>query len=352
MPRTPRPSNNLRLRLKPLKEQVIVVTGASSGIGLVTARRAAAAGAAVVLAARNGDALEKLAVEIREAGGRALPVVADVGRPEDVAEVARAAVAEFGRFDTWVNDAGVSIFGHVDEVSLEDQHRMFDTNYWGVVHGSLEAVRHYKDRGGPGAVVTVGSVFGDRATPLQSTYASAKHAVHGWTDAFRMEMEASGVPVSVTLLHPGRIDTPYNEHAQSYLEHQPAHVGMVYPPDAVAHAILHAAAHPARDRFIGGQVKAAVVAAAIAPRLMDRMMERHMYPSQQSDRPSRPRSESALHHPGYGLEERGTHEGWFRRGSAYLAMEEHPRVAAAAVVLGAVGLVAGSRVARARFAAR
>jgi short-subunit dehydrogenase len=323
--------------LKPLRSQVIVITGASSGIGLVTARTAAKSGAAVVVAARNEDALQALVEEIRAAGGRARHVVADVGREEDVALIADTARQAFGRFDTWVNNAGVSIFGSVDEVSIEDMHRMMDTNYWGVVYGSREAVAEFKGRtGSHGALINVGSVFGDRATVVQSSYSSTKHAVHGWTDALRMEMEAHHVPVSVTLLHPGRIDTPYNEHAQSYIDHQPAHRGMIYPPETVAEAILHAATHPTRDLFIGSQVKLGVVAAAIAPRLMDHLMKWHMFRSQSADRPSRRTGDSALHQPGYGLHERGTHQGWVRGRSYYLKAEKHPALTAV-LVLAAVG---------------
>jgi short-subunit dehydrogenase len=221
--------------LRPLEDQVVVITGASSGIGLVTARMAAARGARLVLTARNAAALDALAAEIGAAGGTAIAVPADVGVPADVERVARTAARELGGFDTWVNNAGVSIFGRIEEVSLEDMRRMFDTVYWGVVHGSLEAVGQFRERGG-GALVNVGSLFGDRATPLQSTYASAKHAVHGFTEALRMELEADGAPVSVTLVHSGRIDTPYNEHAHAFTDRHPAHRVMVYEPDAVAEA--------------------------------------------------------------------------------------------------------------------
>jgi short-subunit dehydrogenase len=343
------------VKLRPLAEQVVVVTGASSGIGLVTARTAAQSGAAVVLAARNEQALQDAARGIREAGGRAVHVVADVGREEDVARIAQTALAEFGRFDTWVNNAGISIFGQVDQVSTTDMHRMFDTTYWGVVYGSRAALEHFRGReGAGGAIVNVGSVFGDRATPLQSTYASAKFAVHGFTEAMRVEAAAEGIPVSVTLLHPGRIDTPYNEHAQSYADKQPAHRGMIYAPEAVAEAILHAAAHPVRDLYIGGQVKAAVVAARLAPRLMDKFMQRYMYASQLADRPSRATDDSALHQPGYGGSERGTHQGrLYRSRSYYLKLEEHrgAATAVAAATIAGVALGPARRLLRAARAA-
>src|SRR3954454_17459604 len=285
----------MAVSLPSLENQVVVITGASSGIGLVTARMAAKRGAAVVLAARNDGALEELAAEIRAAGGQAIAVGADVGDQGDVARIADRALQHFGRFDTWVNNAGVSIFGRIEEVSLEDMRRMFDTVYWGVVHGSLQAVRQFRERGG-GALVNVGSLFGDRATPLQSTYASAKHAVHGFTEALRMELEAEGAPVSVTLVHPGRIDTPYNEHAQAYTDRHPVHRVMVYEPETVAEAILYAAEHPARDLYIGTQAKALAILGRVAPRLTDKAMERYLFWGRQDpDRPSPPREPSALY---------------------------------------------------------
>ena len=333
----------MSLSLRPLDQQVVVITGASSGIGLVTARCAARRGAAVVVAARNEQALTDLAEEIRAAGGRALPVVADVGVEADVARVAAAAIAEFGRFDTWVNNAGVSIFGQIPEVSLEDMHRVFDTVYWGVVHGCLQAVAHFRERGGPGAIVNVGSLFGDRSTPIQSTYASAKHAVHGFTDALRVELEHDEDPISVTLVHPGRIDTPYNEHAQAYTEAQPAHRGMVYPPEAVAEAVLGAAERPVRDVYVGAQAKVVQLAGALLPRTVDRIMSWYMWPSQlDPDRASVPREQSALWHAGYGGQERGSHVGWHRTRSWTVAATVHPAVTTATgLAVAAAGAAAG-----------
>jgi short-subunit dehydrogenase len=323
----------MSVTLRPLADQVVVITGASSGIGLVTARMAARRGARLVLAARNSQALRTLCEEIEADGGGATYVVADVGNEDDVARIARTAVATYGRFDTWVNNAGVSIFGHIEDVSIRDMHRVFDTVFWGVVHGSLAAVRHYRDRGdGAGALINIGSFFGDRATPLQSTYASAKFAVHGFTEALRVELAAEHAPVSVTLVHPGRIDTPYNEHAHSYIEQQPAHRGMIYPPEAVAEAILFAAEHPKRDLYVGSQAKLLLAAANVAPKLVDAVMKRYGQWSQHSDRPSRPRTQSALYQPGYGLHERGTHEGHVRARSYYVKAATHPAVTAGAAL--------------------
>lgn len=333
----------MAISLKPLANQVIVITGASSGIGLVTARMAAQQGAKVVLAARNQDAMRQLVDEIRSRGGEAIYVVADVGKEEDVNRIADVAIAEFGSFDTWVNNAGISIFGRCEEVSIPDMKRMFDTDFWGVVYGSRAAVKHFRQRGSSGALINVGSFLGDRAVAVQSTYSAAKHAVHGWTDALRMELEKEKAPVSVTLIHPGRIDTPYNEHARSYMPKQPAHRGMIYPPEAVAEAILYAAEHPKRDMFVGFQAKFLAILGALSPRLTDKLMEIWAFPSQQSDRPSRDREDNALYRAGYGMHERGTHQGWIRSGSLYVKAEKHPVLTTMAVAsLGVTILLLGA----------
>ncbi len=318
----------MAVSLLPLNQQVVVLTGASSGIGMVTAKAAARRGARVVLAARNEAALESVRAAIVADGGTAVVVVTDVGDKQQVDTLAARAIEVFGRFDTWVNNAGVSMFGMIDEVSIEDMHRVFDTVYWGTVYGCLAAVEHYSTRGADhgAAIVNIGSLFGDRSTPVQSTYASAKHAVHGFTDALRVEQAAEGHRVSVTLIHPGRIDTPYNEHAQSYFKHQPTHRGMIYPPETVADAILFAAEHPTRDLFVGGQAKALAVAGALAPSVVDSVMQRYMFWTQHDDRPAISRSNSALHHASPQTAARGSHHGWYRKRSVYLAATTNPAV--------------------------
>jgi short-subunit dehydrogenase len=317
--------NEKRTKVKKVEDQVIVITGASSGIGLVTARMAAGQGAKVVLAARNEEALQELTEELRQAGHEAVYVKADVGLEEDVTRIAETAMKAFGRFDTWVNNAGVAIYGHAMDVSDQDMKRLFATNYWGVVYGSRAAVRHYLERGDMGALINIGSLFGDRGTLVQSTYAPSKFAVHGWTESLRMECERDKVPVSITLIHPGRVDTPYNEHARSYEEYLPVHKGMIYPPEAVAEAILYAAANPKRDIYVGSQAKILQFLGSNFPRFTDKLWEAVFPPTQyDKNRRANPPEDSNLYHAGYGLHERGTNLGWKRKSSIFVKAAKHP----------------------------
>ena len=260
----------MKVKLKKLNKQVMVITGASSGIGLVTARMAAQRGARLVLVARSEKALKQLADEINQNGGEAIYLVTDVGDEQQVRRISETAIGRFGGFDTWVNNAGVSIYGRMFDVPLEDERRVFDTNFWGVVYGSLVAARHLRGRGG--AIINVGSTLSDRAIPLQGIYSASKHAVKGFTDALRMELEEEGAPVSVTLIKPGAIDTPYRQHAKNYLPMEPNLPAPVYAPEIVAETILHCAEHPERDVFAGGGGKAISALGKYAPRLTDKMM--------------------------------------------------------------------------------
>jgi short-subunit dehydrogenase len=288
----------MKQKLKPLNQQTIVITGASSGIGLVTARMAARKGAKVVAAARNEEALMMLVEEIHSHGGQAIAVVADVGNEADIGKIMMVANETFGGVDPWVNNAGVSIFGRIEDVPTHEMRRMFDTNYWGTVYGSKAAVAHFKSYQKAGAIINVGSFFGDRSTVIQSTYSTSKNPLHGFTDALRMELEKDKAHISVTLIHPGRIDTPYNDHAGNHMPQQPAHRGMLYSPDAVADAILFSAVHPKRDMYVGFQSKVLAVASMLSPRLMDKFLEAYGYRSQRSDRPAEgPPGRNALQPP-------------------------------------------------------
>lgn len=323
----------MKPKLKRLSEQVIVLTGATSGIGLATARRAAVQGARLVLTARNEDALRQLAFELSRKGCEALPVAADVGIEEDMRRVATAAVERFGGFDTWVNNAGVSIFGRLEEVSMQDHRQLFQTNFWGVVHGSLVAAEHFRGRD-CGAIINLGSEVSDRAVPLQGMYSASKHAVKGFTDALRMELEEAGMPVSVTLIKPAAIDTMFVAHAKNYLEVEPQLPPPVYAPELAADAILHAAEYPVRDLFVGGAAKAVSSAAHFAPRLMDRVMERMMFSQQKTSAPPRDRNLHSLYKPGADLMERQGHPGMVFEHSAYTSAMRRPKTVLTAAAAG------------------
>jgi short-subunit dehydrogenase len=323
----------MAVQLKKLKDQVIVITGASSGIGLVTARMAARGGARLVLAARNEEALRRLADEIKRNGGEAIYTVADVGSEKQVRAVARDAIQRFGGFDTWINDAGVSIYGRMLDVATEDHRRLFETNFWGVVYGSLEAARHLRGRGGKygGAIINVGSTLSDRAILIQGMYSSSKHAVKGFTDALRMELEEAGAPVSVTLIKPAAIDTPYPQHAKNYMNEEPDLPAPVYAPEVVAEAILHCAEHPERDVFAGAGGKMLSALGQYAPRVADKLMETAFVSQQKSGRPAR-RRRDALHAPTFGLKERGEYKGHVAESSLYTKASLHPVVTVAALL--------------------
>jgi len=286
----------MAVQLRKLDEQVVVITGATNGIGLTTARTAAEGGAKLVLAARSADALDQLASELRRTGTQVATVAADVGKAEDVARIGQTAMQRFGRIDTWINNAGVSIFGRSEDIPIADMQRLFQTNYWGVVNGSLEAVKHMKTRGG-GAIINLGSELSDHSIPLQGIYAASKHAVKAFTDSLRMELEKDKAPISVTLVKPAGIDTMFVPHAKNFMDREPALPKPVYAPELVAKSILYAAQHPKRDVFVGGAAKALSATNFALPGLLERYLRATMFKQQQSKSPSAPNRRDALYAP-------------------------------------------------------
>jgi len=311
----------MAVQLRKIDEQVIVITGATSGIGLTTARMAGEQGARLVLAARNGEALDQLASELRRKGTQVATVTADVGNPADVERIGEAAMQRFGRIDTWVNNAGISIFGRNEEVPLADMQRLFQTNYWGVVHGSLEAVKHMKTRGG-GALINVGSELSDHSVPLQGIYSASKHAVKAFTDSLRMELEKENAPLSVTLIKPAGIDTMFGPHAKNFMDKEPSLPPPVYAPQLVAKSILYAAQHPKRDVFVGAASRLNSLGRFTMPGLFENFTRLAMFKLQQSKMPSAPNRRDALYEPNprQELRERNGHYGPVMESSPYTAL--------------------------------
>lgn len=333
----------MKLNLKKISEQVIVITGATSGIGLTTARMAAEKGAKLVLVARNGDALRELADELSADGVRVIYSIADVADEPALRRAAEIAKANFGGIDTWVNNAGGSVYGRIMDVPTEDLRRLFETNVWGVVNGSKIAVESLREQGG--ALINIGSEVSDAPVPLQGMYSASKHAVKGFTDALRMEVEADGLPISVTLIKPTAINTPFVDNAKNYLPYEPQLPPPLYAPELVAEAILYCAENPTRDFFVGETAKTHSSMMQNAPRLYEKMNEMMIDSMQNSGEPAQPHRPDGLYETNSDLRERGAPERFTMETSVYQKAKMHPFLSGALAVGAGLGLayLLGSR---------
>lgn len=312
----------MKFNLRPLDEQVIVITGADSGIGLATARLAAERGASVVLNSRNAQALAQIADELRASGAQVAWHAGDVADEAAMRQLAEAAMTAFGRIDTWVNNAGVTIYGEIERTPVNDVRRLFDTNYFGVVNGSLAALPYLRREGG--ALINVGSVLSGVAIPLQGHYAATKHAVKGFTDSLRIELEHDGAPVAVTLIRPAAIDTPYTEHAHNHMaDAEPSVPPPVYAPRVVARAILDCAVRPQREVLVGGAARQMEMMRNTSERLYDAYAASAAWEQQQAPVGTKRRND-ALYAPSVSGREHGDYEGHVMRTSAYTHARQHP----------------------------
>ncbi len=263
----------MNIQLRPIHEQVIVITGASSGIGLATAEAAAHRGAMLVLTARSEMTLKRVVNRVKDAGGDAIAVACDVADRDQVEHVAQAAVRYFGRIDTWVNNAGLGMYGLLEETDETDSHRLFEVNFWGVVHGSLVALPHLRKQGG--ALINVGSEVSEAATPLLGMYTASKHAVKGFTDSLRLEIEdVEKAPIAITLIQPTAVNTPFPQHARNFMTTDARLPGPMIDPDEVAAAILEAAVKHTRNRKVGALAVVNTTLAKFAPAIAERMAAR------------------------------------------------------------------------------
>ncbi len=327
--------------LKPLNQQSIVITGATSGIGLATARRAARAGACVFLIARGEADLKALTEELQATGARAAWAVADVADQAALSEAAEKCVRLFGGFDTWVNNAGVAIYGAISATTLEDQRRLFETNYWGVVNGSLVAAAHLRKRYGGGAIVNVGSILSDAPLPIQGVYSASKHAVKGFTNALRMELMREQAPITVSLIKPAAVDSPSSKHARKLTGYATQNPQPVYATHVVADTILYCASHPIREITVGGGGRLIASFYSVLPGLAEPLFARFAPTLMRDRRSAWEPDEDGLYDPGDAGRAEEVHYPMVRQFSALAELRKHPGITSGVVAgLAGVGIAA------------
>jgi short-subunit dehydrogenase len=267
-----------------INEQVVVITGASSGIGRTTARTFAAAGARLILGSRNAESLNELVREIAETGGIAHAIPTDVTRRDHVEQLADAALNYFGRIDTWVNNAGISIYATFDKLTDEEIRRIMDVNFMGTVYGMQAALPRMRAQG-EGTIINIASVAGKRAIPLQSVYSASKFAIVGLGEALRAELANEQAQINICTVCPPSINTPFFDHALTKEGLAPKPMAPVYEPETVAEAIMSCAQNPQREVLIGSAGKMFAIFNTVAPGLADWFMGRAGVSGQLTDDP-------------------------------------------------------------------
>ena len=283
-----------------LSDKVVVITGASSGIGRATALAFADAGAAVVLAARREDALKQAAEECEERGGQALAVPTDVSDADAVQALARSAVGRFGRIDVWVNAAAVGVFAPFEEVPLEDFRRVLDVNIMGCVYGARAALPHLRQQGN-GVLVNVSSVVGVVPQPYSHAYVMSKAAVRQLSGSIRQQLRVEGVRrIKVCTVMPATIDTPFFQHAANYTGRKAVAMPPVYDPERVARVIVNLVRAPRREVMVGPMGRNLVIQFKLAPGLVERILAVYVDRAHLSRTEPAPPSPGTLYTPASG----------------------------------------------------
>ncbi len=326
---------------------IVVITGASAGVGRAAARAFAHDGWDVGLIARGDAGLDAAADEVRAEGRRALALPADVADADAVEAAAERVERELGPIDVWVNDAMESVFAPVDQITPDEYRRVTDVNYLGFVHGTLAALRRMKPRD-RGVIVQVGSALAYRSIPLQSAYCASKHAIVGFTDSLRCELIHDRSRVKVTAVHMPALNTPQFGWVRSRLPDRAQPVPPIFEPEVAARAILYSARHPRRELFVGGSTLLAVWGQKLLPNVLDWYLGRTGYEAQQTDQRRADRPDN-LDRPLDERDDRGAHGRFDRRSrttSPALELSIHRGTVAAAVCLAVTMLGVGSLIRR------
>jgi NAD(P)-dependent dehydrogenase (short-subunit alcohol dehydrogenase family) len=332
--------------------RVVVVTGASGGVGRAVARRFAAHGDRVALLARGEDGLAGAAKDITKAGGTALPLAVDAADFTAMSGAAEHIEAELGPIDVWVNNAFTSVFAPFTEIEPDEFRRVTEVTYLGYVYGTRVALGRMlpRDRG---AIVQVGSALAYRGIPLQSAYCGAKHAIQGFTESVRCELLHDGSRVRVTMVQMPALNTPQFDWVLSRLGKHAQPVPPIYQPEVAARAVVYAAGHPRRREYwVGASTVATLMANAVAPGLLDRYLARTGYSAQQADRPA-PGGPGNLWEPadGAGEPDHGAHGSFDQQAhdhSVQLWASEHHGLLAAGAGAAVLGMAALAGLARRR----
>jgi NAD(P)-dependent dehydrogenase (short-subunit alcohol dehydrogenase family) len=321
--------------------QVVVVTGASAGVGRATARLFAARGADVALLARGRDGLDAAAAEVEEAGGRALAVAVDVANADDVETASESVEQDLGPIDVWVNDAMATVFARFVDITADEYRRATEVTYLGTVYGTMAALRRMRPRD-RGCVVQVGSALAYRAIPLQAPYCGAKHAVRAFTDSLRTELRHDGSRVRVTSVHLPALNTPQFSWSRSRLPRHPQPVPPIYQPKVAAEAIWWAARHDRREVWVAAPTVLTILGNRIAPGLLDWYLSRTGFDSQQTADPVAPGRPDNLFDPVVG--DHGAHGRFDRRAHGrslqlWTTRHRRPVVLAGVALTGALGVL-------------
>jgi NAD(P)-dependent dehydrogenase (short-subunit alcohol dehydrogenase family) len=316
------------------KPEVVVITGASAGVGRATVRAFAKRGAHIGLLARGQDGLDGARKEVAACGGCAIALPTDVADAAAVGKAAAAVEEKFGPIDIWINNAMTSVFAPVTEIKPEEFKRVTEVSYLGFVYGTMEALKRMLPRN-RGTIIQVGSALAYRSIPLQSAYCGSKHAIVGFTDSLRCELIHEGSEIKLTVVHMPALNTPQFDWVKNRLPHKAQPVPPIFQPEVAAEAITWAADHPRREIWVSASTYKAIVGQRLVPGLLDLYLARTNYQAQQHDGPADPNRPDDLWEPVKG--DAGAHGSFDDRAhskSWALKLTQYRRwLAAAAVIL-------------------